>query len=223
MLTDNPNADTMIVKYKEVTRMADIRPMLTEVQKLRWRKRMSKSHIKYVKNTPGERKRLSNMAKLLWSTPEFRKNWHRSRPRKERLSQGNYWRFLKPNHPRADKKGYVYEHILIAENGIQRSLKKGEVVHHINGNGKDNSPSNLVVLSQREHIQHHNRKRQSWKKAVEALRKNHPFTKFSKPTARKIRRLYRTGNFSQVELAKQFGVCQMTISKLTRKVTLAYR
>jgi len=60
-----------------------------------------------------------------------------------------------PSHPRAhvgkDRRGYVLEHILIAEQKIGRSLAKGEVVHHINGNKKDNSPENLEVMDSFEH------------------------------------------------------------------------
>ena len=42
---------------------------------------------------------------------------------------------------------YVYQHILIAERLLGRKLKKGERVHHIDGNKKNNSPSNLIVFA----------------------------------------------------------------------------
>jgi hypothetical protein len=61
-----------------------------------------------------------------------------------------------PEHPRAHQNGYVYEHILIAEKGLGRSLVRGEVVHHIDGNKLNNSPDNLAVLqSQAEHVKLH--------------------------------------------------------------------
>jgi len=41
-----------------------------------------------------------------------------------------YKKILNYLHPRADKKGYVFEHIIIMENHIQRSLFPGEEIHN---------------------------------------------------------------------------------------------
>ena len=59
------------------------------------------------------------------------------------------------DHPNKDNKGYISEHRLIAEQIIGRYLNKDEVVHHINGDKKDNRPSNLLVLSKTEHKKIH--------------------------------------------------------------------
>jgi hypothetical protein len=49
-----------------------------------------------------------------------------------------------------------HEHRIVAEEMLGRSLKKYEVVHHIDGDKKNNHPSNLLVLpSQREHAALH--------------------------------------------------------------------
>lgn len=47
-------------------------------------------------------------------------------------------------------------HRVVAEQILDRPLKPGEVVHHIDGNPRNNAPNNLFVFaSQKEHAQHH--------------------------------------------------------------------
>jgi len=55
-----------------------------------------------------------------------------------------YSMILLPEHPR-NKGRYVYEHILIAEKALGKYLPEGAVVHHIDENGLNNSPNNLVI------------------------------------------------------------------------------
>jgi hypothetical protein len=52
-----------------------------------------------------------------------------------------------PEHSRAGHSGYVPEHILVAEKAIGRDLFADEEVLHINGNPRDNSPTNLEITS----------------------------------------------------------------------------
>lgn len=67
-----------------------------------------------------------------------------------------YVHVLRPEHPAADVRGYVYEHRLIAEATVGRQLRTEEVVHHRNGRKDDNRPENLEVLaSQAEHMARH--------------------------------------------------------------------
>jgi hypothetical protein len=50
-----------------------------------------------------------------------------------------------PDHPRARKSAYVFEHILVAEALLGRYLEQGETVHHRNGVRDDNRPDNLEL------------------------------------------------------------------------------
>lgn len=58
---------------------------------------------------------------------------------------------LAVDNPRANKRGYVFEHILVAEMRIGRRLLPQEVVHHINGISHDNRPENLLVCKDQAH------------------------------------------------------------------------
>lgn len=52
----------------------------------------------------------------------------------------------------------IHEHRVVAENQLGRPLKKGEVVHHVDGDCRNNNPDNLLVLpSQKEHAALHAR------------------------------------------------------------------
>jgi len=66
---------------------------------------------------------------------------------------------LVPDHPRAMKNdnwnGYVYEHILVVEKFLKRSLYPNEVVHHLDGNRANNRIENLLVLDRGQHTKLH--------------------------------------------------------------------
>lgn len=51
-----------------------------------------------------------------------------------------------PGHQRANNKGYVYTHVLMAEKKLGRSLLSEECVHHIDKNKKNNDLDNLMVF-----------------------------------------------------------------------------
>ena len=72
---------------------------------------------------------------------ELNSNWKGGRSREK----SGYVIVRVPDHPRAGKHPYVFEHILVAEDMLGRYLVKGETVHHRNGVRNDNRPENLEL------------------------------------------------------------------------------
>jgi len=62
-----------------------------------------------------------------------------------------YVRVYCPMHKKANTWGYVYEHVVIAEQKLERELHSNEVVHHKDGLRWNNNPENLEVMDRIEH------------------------------------------------------------------------
>lgn len=71
------------------------------------------------------------------------------------IDPDGYVRQLCRGHHRADHKGYVYQHILIAEQAFGVAVTREMHVHHKSGDKTDNRPENLEVLSPEEHHRGH--------------------------------------------------------------------
>lgn len=80
-------------------------------------------------------------------------------PAKSRELNGYTLVYL-PDHPRCMTSknwfGYVYEHIVLAEKLIGRSLRADEHVHHLDLDRSNNRPENLLVLEGSQHTKLHN-------------------------------------------------------------------
>lgn len=62
-----------------------------------------------------------------------------------------YISIYKPKHPKADSRGYVYQHRFFMEEKIGRFLEKNEIVHHKNHNKHDNRIENLELMTKAQH------------------------------------------------------------------------
>ena len=68
------------------------------------------------------------------------------------------WKYKKvkvPDHPNADKRGYVLKHRLVMEEQLGRYLEAHEHVHHRDGNPENNDIANLEAMSCGDHTRHH--------------------------------------------------------------------
>jgi hypothetical protein len=92
--------------------------------------------------------------------------YHNGKTKKD----SGYILVYKPNHPRADKHGYVPEHTLIMEKHIDRYLNDNEVVHHINGIKDDNKLKNLQIMDVDEHKKYHSRQERKKASIKEVLK-----------------------------------------------------
>lgn len=74
----------------------------------------------------------------------------------KKIRQDGYIVVYYPDHPCSSDCGYVMEHRLVMESVLGRYLKPKEIVHHINGNKKDNRIENLKLFnSLGEHTSYH--------------------------------------------------------------------
>lgn len=90
----------------------------------------------------------------------------------DRILVGEYWHVrvgledAKTHHARPHRKRatrpWIAEHIVLAERALGRPLRKGEVVHHINCDKRDNSRGNLMVCTRAYHAWLHGEMSRRW-------------------------------------------------------------
>ena len=77
----------------------------------------------------------------------------------EKQRKDGYVSVYVPDHPNANKDGYVMKHHLVMEHHIGGYIPEGYVVHHKNGKRNDNRLENLELMNFNEHAGYRMKKR----------------------------------------------------------------
>ena len=76
------------------------------------------------------------------------------------MKDTKYIHLHKPGHPNASPKGAINEHVFVMSEILGRPLTALEVVHHRDGDPKNNLPSNLMLCTdQAAHLLQHAKER----------------------------------------------------------------
>ena len=141
---------------EEVKNLIKVYPVTTNCNLV---KKLNRSYLSiYKKAYALGLKKTKDIAFITRSEPRLGENCVAWRGGKRNTSNG-YIQVLIKDHPRSDSCGYVMEHIVVMEKLTGKHITQEDVVHHINGNKKDNRPENLMVMSFGEHSAFHNRQR----------------------------------------------------------------
>ncbi len=114
--------------------------------------------------------------------------------------RGHDWGYLRHSDGR-------YVHRTVMEKKIGRPLEHSEFVHHINGDPADNRIRNLQIVTNSAHMSLHN------------SGEGNGSAKLNEKEVKKIRKLYSSGSVTQLDLGRQFGIYQTTISAVVRRKT----
>jgi hypothetical protein len=124
------------------------------------------------------------------------------------ISKGDYQYALVKDHPLATKNGYVLLHRVIMENHLGQILNPNEVVHHKDGERRNNKLDNLEVLDKKEHSRIHMKI-----KGIKTVLLKCPVCK------KLFERRY--GNTYLIRQGKEFTCCSPSCrGKFTRKLQL---
>jgi hypothetical protein len=138
-------------------------------------------------------------------------------------TKAGYIMLLMPEHHRAEKSGYVMEHIVVFERETGITVPDGCCVHHINGDKSDNRISNLCMMTHKAHTILHSTGRkhdeEAKKKMSEKAKKrlsdkrNHPF--YKEVDIKAMMDSIGSGK-TITEICKEFGICKSTFYEKKR-------
>ena len=78
-----------------------------------------------------------------------------------KITPKGYAQLLIPDHHRADRNGYVMEHIYVFEQATGIEVPENCVVHHLDGNRLNNKIDNLCLMTFGAHSTYHDKRRHS--------------------------------------------------------------
>lgn len=138
---------------------------------------------------------------------------------------GGYVFVYSPDHRRADKGGYVQEHIVAFERATGISVPYGCCIHHLNGVKDDNRIENLCMMTQGAHTAMHHigakrsdaTKARISKRAKERLadKRNHPC--YKDIDIRQVQNLIDSGS-TVTDACKAFGISRSTFYEKVREL-----
>lgn len=118
---------------------------------------------------------------------------------------------------RDGKRTYLYVHRLVATAFLGVQLSPNHEINHKNGNRADNRVENLEWITRSENHKH--AYRVLGREAAPSRGEAHGGSKLTRRDVRQIRKLYKTGDHTQADLAEMFGVAKPTIGHITRRET----
>lgn len=127
--------------------------------------------------------------------------------------------------PSVEKSGYLA--VTLYKNKIKKRIRVHRVValtfikntynkpcvNHKDTDKSNNKVSNLEWVTYKENMEH------ACKNNINAKKEKQGLSKLTINDVISIRKLYKTGNYSQRKLAEKFNVCQRTISMIVNNIT----